>query len=1338
MPTITSSQLRFSSYWPKNGAAEIYLPGHQSQQVTAEIILPGEDDPRTVALKKSSHPQTGEFYWVSDKPVPLGSKYRFKINGKPSLDWLEVNHTKKHGAFNQISTMEESAPRKSVVMADIYQNSLRSKDVFKALDQNQSTEPHVPMVPMQNHFEIKPAGDKAGNEAGLNELMPHLRDAGFSSVLLKPFIGGDDLSSHRYWTTDPFALNDSFKNKQAFRNSLNLMLSNGMKVFADGAFVNQGLNGVQMMSNLTHGFSSPYWKWFKDVDNTHPIGPTRFPSHAYEKFVFGILPTRLDESGHREIDYDRFAFRFDNDPREPGYKPNRPVFLELYDPRVENKDGSLIRGGGKNIKASMDSVQKYRFPVPAKALEEKRQQLSGGSNAEKKAFSEWENFRLEKASHDDSSVKWDGQVDVALMDTRNPEVVSYLDGAVGYWSRMVMNTYTHEVAGKLAEAKRKLPGGTPREWLNAITQLNAQDLHPDKILPPVTQPEADVLLDEEILRATRKVPPDLQSHKMGSAFSKRLLDEIPMSVLTLPPLFKANLTYPDFVQSLRKQSSTGFSRFFIKNVLNPLAQIPWVGKLFSALRNMLLPPSFQNKLGGKLQKIFQELEPELQRKIRYGRIQSILADRLGERLYLSLLTNRSLTEVRKMESNPEQIADALYSSLPDVVLKADPVTVSKILPGILKKRLDKISEAQLASQIKEEVDHLEPELVELANTVLQKREFGLNWRIDAAKDVADIDSVRRAEPHEKPELFKAQISFIKDFWSKLGNTMRTPFSKASVIAELTDFPELANDEALAKQAMSSLFEKSTFTSTPNMRYLYSPPMELLNYAQRPDEHGAWQLRPSQFLNEVVKPMSQSVPFPALKQYQNLVSSHDYTTASHAFLVNPELFNMDRLKSWGLKDDFIVASSELENKACFAVERQKLATEMGVDAKELPIILHALRAWLDQSGGAFIKPRLKEKGMSHLKGYFDADEKLKDPQQKKTNNGPTPFEYKRDFVKGLFSVLPSEARKNAEHPLAPLKDLNEQALNALQKALTSRMSERSEAKAMRGVIVNAVESLDWTALQKQIPALNPVQIPAIKAELWTALDGAIQQWGQHFGYQPLDIALNHVFEKLDGSGMLHKNPPLREALKLSLYRDATSPVMEKMQRLFALQNALPGNPSVYLPDLFAQGGSEWTKNIFVQNRNTIRVDKLENDPQFQAFYQQVGQIFKTRQSLPVLNNGVVLPVEVDDEKGILPIIRDNGAEQAIVLLNTGKPQPLEEHDGKAGFSQATYPTIQLEQPVASLEGLKLNSPYLEEGTRYQDINSKRIYSLNAEKALIPENPFEGQQTSFKTQLVLKRI
>gem|GEM_PF-2626756 len=1308
----------------KGAKYRLTIPGNPA--LTLEKIIPGQKPVEHPLEKKGN-----QWTFTPDSSAPAETKYRLR----PALDLLEVTDTPPayedvppgsppkytpkadQGLYNQISRHEADTPQKSAVIADIYQDSILTEENLRKLDREarqtrdfpvfQPQDKHIPFLPTRNHFNILSPRFGPQNPA-LEAMLSRLKQAGFTSVLFRPFTGGDILSSHGYWPTDPHIRNNTFQNEAAFRQYFMIMLQHGMKVYADGAFVSQGLNGVQMLANMAHNKRSPYWTWFKS-NQAESTGAICFPKHAYEKFTFGILPTRLDAKGHRTVDFSKFSVRFINDPTQNGYNRKKPTFMELYDPRLEKPDGSPqdSQPNEWELKGSMDSVQKYRFPIDPQELREKKTSIykgPGDQEGQSGKYLEWKSFRLDKASRDDSSRKWDGQVDVALMNTKNPEVVDFLASAVGHFTRKVANLYTSETAKMLTKAQAANPSGSETDWLAAITvPADGKPTSPLQVLPPITQSPADRLMIEELRKARHSVRPEVESSQLGKAFSKRMLDEIPMSVLHLPALFKANLTYPGFQKALREKERNWLSRFIANQVLQPLSRLWLVGDLFKGIRNLLFPDSFEDRLGAKLQKIFtKDVSSDAQAKLRNGRIQSIVAGKLAEQIYLSALTGESLEKIREWEADPSQLEDALYRNLPEDVLKQDPVTASKMLPGILKKGLDKMSSGYLARLVEQELRGLDPEMVEMANAVLQKREFGLNWRIDAAKDVADIDAVRGADPAKRAKVFTDEIKFVKTFWTQVGNTVRDIFKKATIIAELTDFEKYAGNDEVAKTAMKSLFEDNTFTSTPNMKHVYSPVMQLVNYAQRPDEFGAWQMKPSEFLNKHLIPMSQSFPFPSVRQAQNLTTSHDYATSSHAKLINPELFNMDYMRTWGLKDDFDVASAELETKECFKSQREELNRKYGINTEG---ILFNLREWLKDRGDTHIKDKLEQQGHTRLKGYFDEYEKCKDPKQKTTNDRPTPRELKGEFVDKLLDIIPQKRLQELGLANKP------EAVKALKQALAQRITEPSEAKAMRGVIMNATLDAEWPSLKTSTPKETQALKANVQKRMWQGVDQAIQRWGAHFGYQPLDIALNHVFEtfpedwwKTDANGQIHNEAEAHqflEVLKFNMYQHANRPVMEKLLREFAVQIAMPGNPSIYLPDFFAQGGSEFVKNMYAQNRNIIRVDKDSNDAEFRQFQQQAGKILNARKNLEVLNSGTILPVDIDDDQAILPVIRDNGKDQAIVLVDVAKQEPPNLTERKIGFDSNKYATVGDSPAERNVSNFKLNSPYLTPGAIYQD-------------------------------------
>jgi glycosidase len=1430
--TPLSQHPRFSGYRPErgrqDGAVRLFLPGHvpgTGEAPQAEIIPPGESKPRPLPLAWNA---AGDV-WESTKSVPPGTDYRFLVNGAPRPDLTE-QHDTEHGLFNRVARNSAEAPERSTVIADIYLDSLVDAAQFEALKKQ-----HGGRLPVRHQFNRFAPPD--GNGKGLLELLPSLRKGGFSALLFKPFIGGDNLSSHRYWTVDPYRLNDSFRDKAEFREILKTLLKNGMKLYADGAFVNQGLNGVQMLANLAYGHRSPYWNWFRysepaalglSEEGKKPVNPQQlrweYPPNAEEsrKQTFGILPTLPpDAHGHRALNLKRFDVRFVNEPDRDGYRPERPTFIELYDPERETADGRPRPGfnpGRERLLDGESSVYRYRFPVSADEVREKRKQTEGLDDGKRKvALTEWRRFRLNVAGGDDSGMKWDGHIPVALMNTRNPEVRHYLEGAVAYWSRVVMNTQVDAVSRALSQVLQTWKPSSVKasqdvfphmgppdtdDVINALKAITARpgvdaDCHnPVKVLPPVTLPEIEHLSRTEIAAILDEVrqesvknglssgkistgnpdaglPGHLVGKHDGKVLASSLLEEIPLSVLPLPDLFKATLSMPELPDLLRTGSHPRW-RSLIRAIFTPLVGKTGFGGMMRALRDWLAPPPVLNRLGQRLQEAVDRLPPEARQKLAHPKIRSLAVDQLGESLLLNLVTGLEPGKLAKNQVNPKEIEEAFYQTVPPLLSNGDPFSGVRRLERFLGSRLTESSvlePASLSALLADTLKPLDPLAVTVAEKVLQKREYGLNWRIDAAKDVADMDRVRNTEPGGRPAVFDEEMTQARDFWKHLGGAMRKPFPKASLIAELTDFDKLS-DKPTAECWLNRLFSENIFSGAPNMSHLYSQLMQLVNYAQRPDEYGNSQMTPGNFVKEVLHPLSRSVPTTALNQFQNMVSSHDYNTASQALLVNPALFTMDLLRWWGLKDDFRVACGELSNKACFAENRAELARAIKQSGVSDPPDVAELLGGLEQ---IVSEPSFADRLPKAFRDFYDeaakkpvredpADESS--PVRDASRYVPTPRELKVGFADAVFKALNAEERESLGLAADPAKaSSGEHALEtALRQVLKERMAEPGESKAMRGVIVNGMLALRsrqgavnsaasnqgtsdfWADVrtrygldEKAVQRLRDI----VEHDLWSAIDKAIGDWGRNFGYQPPDVALQQVFEHFVRSGRewkqavpAFKNDPVQasafaDSLQSALYAEMLRPVLPRLLRLFAVQNALPGNPSVYLPDWFAQGGGEWTQNVFSQNRALIRTDKLKAlDPNYRRFAERASAIFRTRSAgisssaspdkgtlgPGALNEGVLLDVPADDEAGVLPIVRDNGREQVITLVYTGKPEPLDWLH-KEGPDGAGYAAVRTQSEPLRDYRTQLKTPELVPGRTYRDATDGERFRLGEDGALV---------------------
>ncbi len=1298
--------LRFQGYrlTPSGDKAQLVLPGfwnpHNAFHFKIRAKALEGDTVSDITFQREGH------YWVSDKQLPLGTPYRFRVEEQyhGTRDVFDNLHVKdiQGELYNVISPYRNEVPKKSVVMADVFLDSLLSRDKLETLLRQLGKGDLL--KGMRNHF-----NKFGGDELGLKEILPILRQAGFTGVLLKPFIGGDNLSSHRYWTVDPYVLNDSFSSKEAFDGFLIDALKQGFKVFSDGAFVNLGLNSPQFLSNNYDGFRSPYWDWFIYDQENDPTKKPAYPREAFEKHKWPILPSKLNpRNGLSMVDYDSTDFRILNDPDQPGFDPKRPTFVEFFNPNLDAL-AHEERVGAKKVLTNEDSIQTYQIRVSPQEVRQKREQERkiADPQARKKLFLEWRYAVPVAASKGGMPVKWYGQNDVIKLNMKNPDVQAYIRGAMEYWTRYSNRVYVDVVGRALAQARANDPDGNAQSWIKAITEpadaeTTGQPEASNYVLPKPIFEQWDRVSDgvcDAAMKAGQEKITTLPAEKLVEALGQ----EYPIGALPLPTYFKSVLSHPTLAQELKTERIPLVLRLIgmlLQPIVKPLSLIPAVKSFFDQVVELCRPVSFMQQLENKLSAVVKDLPPETRLMLNHQSVYPLLGEPVAQALYLQLLTGQTATD-------PEAIENGFYETLNEGILSADPETAKNLLIRFMKKRLKQTDLGFLKEPIKKALEGHDPAMLSLARAVLNSRELGgLNWRGDAAKDVGDFDRVEEAEdPKVRARLFLEEIKVVQSFWANVTESIRNIFPKATVIAELTDFEKLSNPK-VARQAYQTLFETNVFTSAPNMTYMYNTPMRLVHYAPRPDEFGDTQMKPSEFL-KALKQMSQAVPLPSLFQYQNMTASHDYPTTAHALLINPAIATQDLLKWWGVKDDFREAVAELLTKTEFEPQRQYLKN-LGV--RDFDTLRNKLIARAEDS-------KLLDVLSPEVREYYSEHQKKVTGSQGEMLGwiGPNPVEIKRKFVNELFEASDAEQ-------LGLDENTYQDVVSALAQQIVDRVSEPSEVRAMRAVVSNTLQGLAWdkVAAKLEIPEHQASLIANRLQELLPdAYTQIIAEFGRHWGYQPLEIALENLFKAFppgwskDLPG--ESGEQIKRVLSDQIYEQAMTPVLDKLRRIIALQVAAPGNPSVYLPDLFAQTGSELIKNMFVQNRNAVRYDWLEEKPYLKQFYDDVSAILKLRHRYPVLNDGVVLDIETNDDEPVVPVVRDNGVDQAIILVNTGKPVDI--GWDKVGF-ESHYKRIDLIHPDSyryrlDLSGLKDCNP----ATRYYDPETLEEFRVNEQGVLV---------------------
>ena len=102
-----------------------------------------------------------------------------------------------------------------------------------------------------------------GTVAGLEKDIDEGKYDQYARIISLPIFTRDDFSAHKYWIEDIFQPCNSIMNINNYASLQRKMFAHGINFVSDGAFVNEGLQGVHFSNVLKWGTESPYFRWFR-------------------------------------------------------------------------------------------------------------------------------------------------------------------------------------------------------------------------------------------------------------------------------------------------------------------------------------------------------------------------------------------------------------------------------------------------------------------------------------------------------------------------------------------------------------------------------------------------------------------------------------------------------------------------------------------------------------------------------------------------------------------------------------------------------------------------------------------------------------------------------------------------------------------------------------------------------------------------------------------------------------------------------------------------------------------------------------------------------------------
>ncbi len=1142
--------------------------------------------------------------------------YHYKIKGKDWNDYSyqidagdvidETDYGKKHHQIYNLVTENATnlthGGSMKLVIADNYNagyvyNPLFSKKEY-TLDKKILNNAKTSVKNFSNKI--------GGTLAGIKQALDKGDFDGYSSIISLPIFTDDTVSPHSYWNKNCMQMTSTIGNINNYASLQRKMFTKGLNFVSDGAFVNEGLEGIHFANMLQYGAKSPFYHWFKaDGLKDGPLLLGVFgkdTSHISQKIVNS--PYKYVQSVSGFISWDK----------NEKYDPAKPTYVQIFDDRLVSDElkkdtQNLIKSYDilktKNpyeINTHDDTVINYHFEIDPETYHNNIQVLDEYNHThKKKAFmnkisgmrilDKFENFELEEKM-DGGFYAWDANSDIAklnfstshtdtidlqdhsvkerekiaLLERNLMQVQDYVVKSGQYWTRKTADILRLNAAQHL----KNIDGKSAEDVYKLINKNIKNNIFPKRLQSNINEAVVrNVLNNNYYLPRTEK----FSNEKFDKQVLMGLMN-MPLDTIEFGDNIVSALASPYITNWATSEDEIGLSRYDLYKKGNPHLDDEYV-RAYTETDKL-----YEKEMSNFAKSILNDVNKKLSTKINSG-------DNVTEygKYVLPLLTSEiaKFAVIKALKPDAKVYVDNNtgeigydYENLKDFHLQSlkiqrvSPEYEARSLVHKIKSGIGKISEKDkelLTSALIKSLNGTSVESFALADVIIDRVQAGLDWRIDASKDISDIDALRN-----RYNTFDFAWTQVTEFWKKFTTGVLSENPNAYIVSEVTDeddfydpdknenkrlrdagindFSRYSNKYDIRKKMVNEI----KLTSLANYRHMFSAISELFG---RSFENGqdtiGWDKIPSAIYEKMIGDENylQSSNLQSLLYSYTFASNHDKPRALHCLALDMGLFcaNLNDNNEYKKRAYKVLSAEENDNNV----------TSENVNS---------------------------------------VDYKMYSP--KAIAMGET-------MKRGLYGVV-NDWHKN--------KKISDDRKNEIITLLSKSISDLAKG----------------SYCGKNFAA-------------------------DSFGVKPIDLNLESVIANAQITHGLKLSDAERSELLNNSFEIIMKPAMQKFLGIMKFLVALPGKPTLYAGDDFASTGYESkTKNIYVQNRAYIHNEWLGTKEFVKDFHENVENTMalRSRPELDALNNGAPFTLKKQTTTNGLTIsalLRQNtDGKMAISLFN----------------------------------------------------------------------------------------
>lgn len=1235
-----------------------------------DIIQDSENDKyeRKLTSGRNIVDLSSDYFISDDTPFAYHYKLVRKSGGAPlyAVDAGNIiDHTDTkdaHEIYNFVtqsgSTLTHGGSMKLIVPDNYRVGEVYNKKLFSGENILKDETLLKKAMRSYKHFSNKMGGTIAGIEKSLDE---GLLD-GYSSIISLPLFTDDSRSSHAYWNKNNMQIAQSLGNINNYASLQRKMFAKGMTFVSDGAFVNEGLEGIHIANVMKWGEKSPYYNWFNI---------SGFP------LTLGVFGKNQDFISHKIVN-SPYTYRQTSDgvihmAQNDEYDSKAPTYIQIFDKRLASEEQAqdtkaliksydiLNTNNPYDINTHNDTIIPFAFEIDPETYHKNMLNLSDYNKSHRnkikiddingtRFLSKFENFELEDKIESNIET-WDANTDILklnyvdshavteqmknlpvkerkareeILKRSNIEVQDYAVTSGIFWTQKTKDTLSLYAAQNLKNIKNS----DADEILKKINEKITEGVLPSKIKDLNKNVIQNILDGTYVSGRKFYSDPYKDQVKMG-------LMNLPLDSIELGDNIAGVFASPYISKRATHEDEIGVSKYDLYKKGNPHVTDEYK-RGYDYTQKM-----YDNEMSAFALEILDRVQKELPEKFAegdqaslYGKyVLPILTQEIAKFAVIKAVKPDAKVYVNKETGEIGYDYDALKTvSLQSLKINgASPEDeamslISKIRSGITN--INGSDKKLFVDALVKSLKGTSAESFAVADMIVDRSQTGLDWRIDAAKDIGNMDSLRNQNTD-----FDYTWRKVTDFWKIFSDKVLEINPNSYLVAELTDEYDLHNvgnghsshKYRNALDVRRKFLDEADLTALANYTYYFN---DIIGMFGQKFEHDPGNMEIS-FAN-----------LPAQIYHKMLYNKHD-------------------------ADKNYLGSSNL-NSLIYSY------TFIGNHDK--PRALHCLA--LDM--GMFFADLTDENNKDYrMRAYKLVNDKF-DPENPPTDDEVANFD---------FSNVSAKAVAMGE---------------AMRTALIESLNELSRTNDIfRENHKDIFESLSH--------AITDMVNGEYLGENFEA---------DAFGVKPFEVTLDAIIRQSRSKDRFMN--PLGESdcrlLKNKAFEKLVKPAFSKLTGMMEYLVALPGKPTLYAGDDLASTGFESkTKNIYLQNRGYIHNEWLndENKSFVKEYHDKLKNIMalRSRPELDALNNGapILLPLQQVSNGGykshVSAIFRENtDGKMAISLFNTGginhnpkedyKPLPVYLHDNK----------IYLSDPKTANKMLGIKAG-LKDGTKFINANDE---------------------------------